>query len=109
MKRHFTTLEIQRIVRLRMNGQHPEDIAVVVDRTKIAIDRLLSVEKARNGHVYPKLKHSNAKWNDYAIECLAMSGKRYAVLVEEYGISKPRISALMAYRAHRLQEGTWAG
>lgn len=101
--------EIRYIVKLRMAGWHPHEIAEIVERTRCAIHRLLSIEKKRNSLSYPKIEHKNTRWTRERIEAMAREypKKRYQQLAKENGISTPRVFHLLAKRAHGLQDGTW--
>lgn len=107
----YTNTEITRAVRLRMAEWHPEQIAGMTGRTKVAIDRLLSIEAHKHGHKYPPLPRKNLKWTDQRVESMVMCypRKNYRELGHEHNVSKERIHALMAKRAHGLQQGTWMG
>jgi len=111
MKRPYTNTEIARIVRMRIAGWHPQQIAEMVMRSKKTIDRLLSIEKAKHGYIYPRIPRPDRKWTDTRIEQAAWRSANCTLsyIGSQHRVSPQRMSALMAMRARRLQEGTWMG
>lgn len=107
----YTNTQIDRIVRLRMHGFHPCEIATMEERSITAINRLLSIEKRLRNLIYPAIKRYNTKWTEERIEQMAREypRKSYAALGRERGLSAPRVYFLFAKRAHGLQVGTWRG
>lgn len=101
---------LSEIIRCRMNGMHPREIAEIYRRTQGAIDRILSIEKHKRNLTFPKLKHGNTRWTPERIEAVARQwGEKTLEQLgkENAGVSASRISQLMAIRAAGLQEGTW--
>lgn len=106
--RPYTIPEIRRVVKLRMAGWHPVEIADIMERSQSAINRLLSIERQKHGHTYPKIR-MGLKWTPERIERMARDYpiKSYSKLGEENGISSTRVFYLMAKRAEALQQGGW--
>ena len=95
-RRPYTTSEIAMIKRLRMTHM-PAEIAEIVNRTKGAIDRILSVEK-RDGESYPKLKHGNRKYGlKHAQRWREMvkTGKKYRMISEIENVYPVAISRVL--------------
>ena len=108
----FTNIELQRIVRLRLAGWHPKEIAAQTGRTQPSINRALSIEKNKNGYDYPKIQRWNLKWTHERIEeklvkPYSYPTKCYYHIAQENNLTPPRVSYLLAKRAHALQQGIW--
>lgn len=103
---YYCNHEITQIIHLRMAGTHPQEIAMLVGRTKNAINRILSLEKYRRGLVYPKLPHKDTKWNNARIEDIAQQTriKKQCEIAKEYNVSASMISQLMGKRAIMIKE-----
>lgn len=106
--KQYTHGELTRIVKLRMAGWHPRDISAIVERGEPAINRILSIEKARCGYRYPSISKAS-RWTQEAIETMARDypAKTYKQMALEHNVSTPRIYHLMAKRAFALQMGEW--
>lgn len=98
--------EINQMIRMRMAGTHPRDIATMFKRTEAAINRILSIEKANKGISYPKLPHLDSKWNHARIEDIARQTrfKKQKDIAIECGVSATMISQLMHMRAMMIRE-----
>lgn len=103
---YYQNSEMSQIIRLRMACVHPQEIAAMVGRTKEAIDRILSIEKATRGLIYPKLPHKDIKWNNARIEDIAQKtrNKKQCDIAKEYNVSASMISQLMGKRAMMIKE-----
>lgn len=62
MKLKWTIEAIQQVHRLRRAGKYPEEIALLTNRTKGAINRILSLEK-KHGIIHDKLKPRHLKYD----------------------------------------------
>lgn len=100
-RKSYTMEQINRIIRLRVTGWHPIDIARIEERSLNEIRRLLSVEKKKRGIDYPILVKGGTKWTAELLEDhLRQRGDmNYKQMAARIGISAPRLSFLMAKRA----------
>lgn len=97
---HITPEELSRIRSLRQRYM-PAEIALIVGRTKGAIDRILSIEKSK-GADFPKLRHGNLKHDkSEAIELrnLVRKGMKYKEIQVIKGIHPGVISRTLAMEA----------
>jgi len=103
---YYQNDEVNRAVKLRMANLHPKDIAQSMNRTKAAIDRLLSSEKKKRNLTYPKLLHIDIKWSCARIEDVAQQTrhKKQKDIALELNVSASMISQLMAKRAIMIRE-----
>lgn len=109
MRKAYTIDEIRKIIKLRMAGWRPDEIASMVGRTRRTIDRLLSQQKHMHNYEYPKLTYSGTKWTPNKIEKIAKQCPKhpYRVIAKQNGVSAARIYYLMAKRAHAIRAGVW--
>lgn len=108
-RKSYTQDQVNRIIRLRINGWHPKDIARIECRSESEINRLLSMEKKNRHLPYPKLVKSDTQWTAERIEyeLVRKCTDGYKQLAIMIGISQPRVSFLMAKRAYMVQAGEW--
>lgn len=111
MRKSYTIEQINRIIRMRITGWHPIDIARIEERTQTEISRLLSMEKKARGIQYPKLVKLGTQWTperiEYEVAKKLCTNGNYKELAASIKMSPPRLSFLMAKRAHMIQQGIW--
>lgn len=102
---YYLNEELNRIIRLRLSGIRPDDIASMTGRTKGAIEKLLSVIKRKQNLVYPKLTHIDCKYTLQVIEDIAIQTrtKKQYIIAQSLHISPSMVSQLMHKRADMIK------